>query len=269
MLNTVTAMDWNVLPTNRVESTKKSLLERFDGPRVQIEEFIHQYDLHTGFAEDNCYRQRAESWYIAASVMVHDPSATQHFLSVLRKAQKKLTRDKDIVITLDHMAHPLLEQLQEHALLIIILTTEQTTTCLVPGGDCRAFLSGDWLKVYLWRQLTLSGVYDEVRWSVRLVLHAQMEYELDVLCLRDDALYLYECNTMADPIARSTIYLDLFQAYSAIFSPTPLHSYYVCIHPQLATLAHYDMFIARAQQQNISVFAGYDILQLESGALQH
>jgi Domain of unknown function (DUF1887). len=229
---------------------------------VQLEACIRQYGLHTGFIEDLHYRQQAESWQAAADYMVQEPEATQHFLSVLRKAQKGLLRDKDIVITLEHIAHPLLEHLQAHQLLTILLADKHTTTCLIPGGDCRAFLSGDWLKIYLWRQLTGSGNYEEVRWGVRLIIHAQMEYELDVLCLRDGELYLYECNTMADPVARSNVYLDLFQTYQRIFSETPLHSHFVCIHPHITTLAGYDALEARAQQQGVTIIAGHALREV-------
>lgn len=226
---------------------------------MQLEACIRQYGLHTGFIEDLHYRQQAESWQAAADYMVQDPEATQHFLSVLRKAQKGLLRDKDIVITLERMAHPLLEHLQAHQLLTILLANEHTTTCLIPGGDCRAFLSGDWLKIYLWQQLTRSGNYEEVRWGVRLIINAQMEYELDVLSLRNGELYLYECNTMADPVARSSVYLDLFQTYQQIFYATPLHSYFVAIHPHITTLPGYDTLAARAQQQDVTIIVGHEL----------
>lgn len=228
---------------------------------MQIEQFIHRYRLHTGYAEDAIYRAQAQDWYTAACLMIQQPAATQHFISVLRKVQKKKIRERDIVITVDNSAHTLLQGLQDHGLVHIILETEHETTCFIPGGDQRAFLSGDWLKIYLWQQLLRMGCYDDVRWGVRLVLHAQMEYELDVLCLHEETLTLFECNTMADPIAKSTLYLNLITTYRKLFLPAPLNAYFVAIHPHLTQLPHYEDFALHAQQQSVHLLSGYALSQ--------
>ena len=94
--------------------------------------------------------------------MLREPDAAQHLLSVLRKSQKGLQRDRDIVITLESRVRPLLQELQAYNLLTILYSGDRATTCFIPGGDCRAFLSGDWLEIALWHQLTVSGDYGQV-----------------------------------------------------------------------------------------------------------
>jgi hypothetical protein len=229
---------------------------------VRIEQFIQRYSLHTGYAEDAIYRAQAQDWYGAACLLIQQPEVTQHFMSVLRKAQKKKIREQDIVITVDTSAHSLLQGLQAYDLVHIILETEHETTCFIPGGDQRAFLSGDWLKIYLWQQLIQMGSYEDVRWGVRLILHAQMEYELDVLFLREETLTLFECHMMTDPIAKSAIYLKLIATYRELFQPTPLNAYIVTIHPHLTQLPHYEDFATCAQQQNVHLLSSQTLLQL-------
>jgi hypothetical protein len=225
-----------------------------------VEQIVASCGKRTGFTQDRVYRALAESWYDAAKAMATMPEATLGFMQVLRKEQKGRLLEDDIVVTTPQITRPLVYALHKHHLLTILHESDAMLTSLISDSDKRTFISGDWLKVFLWQELVRTGLSSDCQWGQR-IMDGQEEYLFDVSCTVEDQLYLTLCNVMSDPTAKANIYFDLLDRISNKFlASASVKKCFATFHPQPEALAGYPTFISQAQQRNITIITGHNLL---------
>ena len=79
--------------------------------------------------------------------------------------------------------------------------------CTIVDGEKREFLNGDWLEVYVWKEVEEAGFAQDYQWGYR-IFHKQDEYELDLALTARGLLFsIAECKTDYDPFTRRSHYL--------------------------------------------------------------
>ncbi len=225
-----------------------------------VEEYMAVYQRNYTIPKPKIYRDKAESWYNIAQTLVRHPELTHVFLGKLRQAQWGRGQNEPISLKIDIQAKPLIEQLASSPLNVLTIDNEtlQTLECTIVDGEKREFLNGDWLEVYVWKEVEQANFVQDHQWGYK-VHYKEDEYELDLALTARGLLFIAECKTDYDPFTRKSTYLDTIDANANLLGGAYVSKFFITSHPNSQTVQSYQSFHQQATQKRIRVLSAKDL----------
>src|SRR5712692_4256659 len=225
-----------------------------------VEEYMHVYQRDHSIPKPLAYRQKAQSWYNIAQVLVQNPKSTSLLLSKLREAQRGKSQHEIVPFTIDIGAKPLIEQLASPSFEVVTIDRESLTTleCTITDGEKREFLNGDWLEVYVWKEVENAGFTQDHQWGYK-IFHKNDEYELDLALTSRGLLFIAECKTDYDPFTKKSQYLDTLDANAGLLGRSFVSKFFITNHPDPLSISSYNSFHQQATQKKIRVITSDEL----------
>lgn len=225
-----------------------------------VEEYMDVYQRRYAIPKPKAYREKAQDWYNIAQTLTHHPESTHVFLGELRRAQKGKSQSESVSLNVDIRMRPLIEQLATSPLNVLSIDTktDKTLECTVSDGEKREFLSGDWLEVYVWKEVEKAGFVQDHQWGYQ-VYHKEDVYELDLALTTRGLLFIAECKTDYDPFTRKSTYLDTIDANANLLGGAYVSKFFISSHPNPQAVQSYQSFYQQAIQKKIRVLSAKDL----------
>jgi hypothetical protein len=230
-----------------VRQSEKLGTERFF--KVTVEEYMQAYGRTYEIPKSRAYRQKAESWSTIASTLVHEPVATQLLMKAVREVQQH-----SLEIILDTQAEQLIQQLAALGALSITGRNADRLSCTIANSEQLEFLKGDWLEVYVWKEMSKTHIADDCQWGYKIKTDLPAN-ELDLVFTHNARLLIAECKTSRNPFA--TDYLYKLHSVADLVGGNYVRQVFItnCPHPKRKD-NQFDNFIQQAKLRRISVIAG-------------
>ncbi len=241
--------------------------------QATVDEYMKVYERDYEIPKSKDYRilVQSELYYNIAKTLAHASEATHSLIRTLRQAQHGQARDNSISLTIvDSQAKSLVESLAALGALTIDSATPGGLQCAIRDGNMREFLNGDWLEVYVWKEVDKADFAYDKQWGYK-IRTGQAESELDVVFTSRGILFIVECKTDDDPFTeKRKIYLDTLDSIASWLGRTYVSKFFITNHPNPDTVQSYKSFREQANQKRILVLNGKDLpdigitLKLES-----
>jgi hypothetical protein len=230
-----------------------------------VQEYMSVYQRQYTIPKSAEYRKKAQSWYNIAQVLVQKPKLTHLFLSRLRQAQTGRSQYEPVTFTIDVQAKPLIQQLAVASLNVVTINGESADTleCTIVDGEKREFLNGDWLEVYVWKEVEEAGFAQDYQWGYKII-HKQDEYELDLVLTARGLLFIAECKTDYDPFTRRSHYLDTIEANASLLGGAFVTKFFITNHPDPESIQSYTSFHQQAEQKKIRILTAQQLPNIGS-----
>jgi len=221
---------------------------------VTVEEYMDVYQRQHEKRETIEYREKAESWYPTAQVLVQYPQITHQLLRKLRKAQEGKKQNESLSLKFGINAKPLIQELasSKSSFLVIDKETSDTLDCTISGGEKRKFLCGDWLEVFVCKEVEKAGFAQDYQWGYK-VYHEKDIYELDLALTSRGLLFIGECKTDNDPFTKNSEYLDTIDANAGLLGRAYVSKFFITNHPNPLSVSSYQTFQQQAAQKKIRI----------------
>jgi len=230
-----------------------------------VEEYMNVYQRLYTIPKPPAYRKKAQSWYNIAQVLVQEPKLTHLFLGRLREAQRGRGQYEPVTFTIDVQAKPLMQQLATAPLHVATINSESgdALQCTIVDGEKREFLNGDWLEVYVWKEVEKAGFAQDYQWGYK-IFHKQDEYELDLALTARGLLFIAECKTDYDPFTRRSHYLDTIEANASLLGGAFVTKFFITNHPDPESIQSYTPFHHQAEQKKIRILTAQHLPNIGS-----
>ncbi len=230
--------------------------------KATVDEYMKVYERDYEIPKSKDYRNlvQSEAYYNIARTLAHAPEATHFFIKALRQAQHGQARNNSISLTIgDPQVKSLVQSLAVMRALTIDDETSSGLQCTISNGDMREFLNGDWLEVYVWKEVNKADFAHDNQWGYK-IRTGQAESELDVVLTSRGVLLIAECKTDEDPFTeKRKTYLDTLDSIASWLGRTYVSKFFITNHPNPDTVQSYKSFRQQATQKRIFVLNGKDL----------
>lgn len=155
----------------------------------------HEHALTEPKSTEKAYREQAEIWSHIAKDIIQSPEA-KNLLSLLVGKNKK----EPIVFPAQVKTAPLFCSLIKAGMVKIIQEYDDgTIACRFPSSYSERFFStGEWLMLYIWREILDSKIADDCQWECDIV-YKREKFDIDLALTYRARLLLVECKTGQHP----------------------------------------------------------------------
>lgn len=216
---------------------------------VTVEEYMQAYGRTYEIPKSPSYRQKAEAWGTLADALAHEPDATQLLLSAIREK-----RPDPLKIDIDKHGEHLVQKLESLRALHITGKGVHKLSCTIASPEHHEFLKGDWLEVYVWKEVNRVRFADDCQWGYKIKAELPAN-ELDLILAYNARLLIAECKTSGKPFVTDHLYK--LHSIAELVGGNYVRQAFITNFPKPQQQnEQFDNFIQQAKLRRISVITG-------------